>query len=91
LKRIGDQEEIQSNVQTQKQQLNRVQNIVDLNRRRTGRDIKDYLKNDQSERDIAHVQKLISTYKKNIPDQNFNPYRKFIDEQEGLLGDITAV
>ncbi len=85
LKRIGDQEEIKNTVQTQKQQLNRVHDLVDLVWRRTGRDIKEHLRNDRNKRDISYVHKLLTAYKKNSPDQTFNPYKKFIDEIDTLM------
>ncbi len=60
-------------------------NFVDLNRKRTGRDLKAHLRLPTSQRNMLEINKLLSAYRNNIPSTTFNPYKTFDIQIDSLM------
>ncbi len=77
LKRISEQENIFDHVETQEDQMRRIHDLADINWKRFGQEVRDYLGNKYRKHNQNYLDILIKSYQKELPEVSVAPYERF--------------
>lgn len=85
LGRIEDQESIQNHLLTQKQQMNRMRDFADVNRKRFGSEFRRRMQTSRNGTTQKSLHEIISVYRTHAQRWRFAPYYRFAKDLERIL------